>query len=67
MAKKRASSAGGQNVSKRMRAGEKSFENDSDMSDMSAESDGEQNCSQNPDFRPQEPNVSYILCRNDLC
>ena len=61
MGKKRASSVGGQNVSKRMRTGENGIENGSDTSDMSdGESDMEQNCSQNPDFVPQEPNVGYI-------
>ena len=74
MAKKRASSEGGQNVSKRMRTGENSVENGSEISDMSAESDGEQNCSQNPDFRPQEPTseaengiIEEITLQNFMC
>ncbi len=64
MVKKRASSDGGQNASKRLRTGENNGENgsDSDMSgDRLSDSDGENNCSQNPGFRPQEPTVSCML------
>ena len=65
MVKKRASSDGGQNAPKRLRTGENNGENgsDSDMSsgDRLSDSDGENNCSQNPGFRPQEPTVSCML------
>ena len=58
MSKKRAGSEAGQTASKRMRTGKNSVENGSDISDMSSDSDGENDCSQNADFRPQEHNVS---------
>ena len=63
MTKKRASSTEGQNASKRLCTEKNNAESSSasDVSEMSDESDGENNCSQNPDFVPQEHNVSSKL------